>query len=55
MILCNEGHAEVCYEGKDCPACVLQADVDYANKEIETLEMKVSDLETEIKDLQKEG
>ena len=47
MILCDDGHDEVCYEKGHCPVCEK---ID----EVENLEMKITDLESEIEDL-KEG
>ena len=29
--ICSEGHGEVCYEGKGCPACDLQGDMQFRN------------------------
>ena len=40
MNLCSDGHDEVCYEGRDCPMCLL-------NGLIEELNIEVEDLKTE--------
>ena len=44
MMLCDDGHDEVCYEGQNCPACKmkderddLQAKLDAALDEIREL------------------
>jgi len=42
MNLCSYNHEEICYEGRDCPLCLMVQEYD------ET----ISDLETEIKELQ---
>lgn len=44
MNLCSENHDEVCYETRDCPACVKV-------EEIEVLEATISALREEIKTL----
>ena len=38
MNLCNNGHDEVCFEGKTCPCCY----------EIQEREERISELENEI-------
>lgn len=45
MNLCDKQHAEVCYTGRDCPACEK---IDEANEKIGDLERKVSALQDEI-------
>jgi len=47
MHLCDDGHEEVCHEGRNCPVCEKI-------KEISDLEDKVFDLTEEVKEL-KEG
>ena len=49
MNLCAEGHEEVCFEGRNCPACEIIKDKD---KEIAKLEQQVSNLESDIENLQ---
>jgi hypothetical protein len=48
MELCNDGHDEVCYDSRYCPACSLEED---AASEIATLKDKINDLNGEIADL----
>lgn len=53
MYLCNDGHDEICYEGKQCPLCeckskVLQLEDDLSDKEDE-----VRKLQDEVDDLQR--
>ena len=51
MNLCNNDHDEVCYEGRNCPACDKIKEL---NEEIEDLKDKVQDLKNELNDT-KEG
>lgn len=52
MNLCNEGHEEVCFEGRKCPACSameqLQDMVDSLNDDVAKLEKMIIDLENEL-------
>lgn len=52
MNLCNEGHEEVCFEGRKCPACSameqLQDMVDSLNDDVSKLEKMIIDLENEL-------
>lgn len=47
MHLCNDGHDEVCYEGRDCPVCLVKADLEEANGKIAELEKQIERLEEE--------
>ena len=51
MVLCEDGHDEVCFEVNDCPVCELMTST---NDEKEVLENKVSSLEDERDDLANE-
>lgn len=44
MNLCNDGHEEICYEGRNCPVCE-------SKKEIDRLERETEDLRDEIKEM----
>lgn len=44
MYLCDDGHDEVCYEGRLCPVCE-------ARKEIDRLERETEDLRDECLEL----
>jgi len=44
MELCFDGHEEVCYEGKSCPACELVEATISLNKEIENLKEEIEKL-----------
>lgn len=48
MNLCSNGHDEVCYEGRNCPACALC-------DQIKTLEDEIEDLENTIDKLNEES
>ena len=43
MTLCSEGHDEVCYESRNCPACEVIKEKD---KEIEILKDEIDDLKS---------
>ena len=43
MFLCSDGHEEVCYEGRQFPACQLK-------KEVEDLEDEVGQLKTMLEE-----
>jgi hypothetical protein len=44
MTLCSDGHDEVCFEGRSCPACELR-------DEIKELEKKIENLEEELREV----
>jgi len=45
MILCSDGHGEVCFEGRRCPACDLRDELD---EKISKLTDEINDLEREL-------
>lgn len=49
MNLCDDGHREVCFEGRDCPACEK---IDELNEEIKDLEKEVESLENRLEEAQ---
>lgn len=50
MELCSNGHGEICYEERNCPACEV---IEEKQKDIDLLEDQIADLkENIIKDLQ---
>ena len=55
MNLCSDGHEEICYEGRDCPLCVMKNDlwrkIYDKNKEIESLKKIIEQLDETLKDL----
>lgn len=44
MNLCSDGHEEICYEGRKCPACELL-------EQIDALEGEISELNSEMQSL----
>jgi hypothetical protein len=48
MNLCSDDHEEVCYEGRNCPACEVRTDL---RSEVKDLERKVDDLENQIQEI----
>ncbi len=48
MNLCSDGHEEVCYSTRNCPACDAISD---KNKEISDLENQVADLRAEVEEI----
>jgi len=52
MNLCSDGHQEVCFEGKNCPACTAIYERDQANQEVELLKDKAEQLQSRIDDLE---
>lgn len=51
MNLCAHNHEEVCYEGRNCPACEAIADLEAANQTIEAREETIKELNEEIDNL----
>ena len=47
MYLCSDGHAEIVYDSKDCPACELISKISDLEDEIYDLKDKITDLEKE--------
>jgi len=47
MNLCSDGHEEVCYEGKFCPACVLLITIGDLGDEIDELKEEIEKLNEE--------
>lgn len=42
MNLCDDGHQEVCYDGRVCPVCNVKSEL---VEKIEELETKIKELE----------
>ena len=51
MILCDDGHDEICYECRDCPLCKEIAEIECLEYDIEELKDIVCELEREIDNL----
>lgn len=45
MNICNDHDQEVCYESRNCPACVIQEKLNSAENEIQELKTKIEELE----------
>lgn len=54
MNLCNEHKEEICHEGRNCPACEIQSELDQANEALSKEQDKVAELEGEIENLKQE-
>ena len=52
MELCSDGHNEVCFEGRDCPICLMVNDYE---QQIYDLRYTIDILEDEVKDLKMEA
>ena len=55
MTLCSENHDEVCYEGRDCPACKLFTETETLSGTIEDLRDEIAELKDSLKELQSNG
>jgi len=44
MTLCDDGHEEICYEGRNCPVCEFKL-------QLEDLEQIISDKDQELQKL----
>jgi hypothetical protein len=53
MNLCSDGHSELCYEGRFCPACEIMKDRDYFDEQIGVLEKEIQQLKDYITELEK--
>jgi hypothetical protein len=45
MNLCSDKHEEVCYEGRHCPVCQKQEEINELEDTVETLQKEVQTLE----------
>jgi len=52
MNLCSYGHEEVCYEGRDCPACKILDELKDANKGLDADADEIATLKDRIKELE---
>ena len=48
MTLCDDGHDEICYDGRNCPACELLKTISDQEDKISELTDKVNDLNERI-------
>jgi hypothetical protein len=42
MNLCNNGHQEVCFEGRECPVCEKIKEIESLKEEVISLENAIS-------------
>ena len=47
MELCKDGHDDICYDARYCPLCEALEDIKELEKEIASLEEKITELEGE--------
>ena len=45
MNLCNAGHDEVCFDGRLCPVCEAQLEIDRLERETEDLRNEIKEWE----------
>ena len=48
MNLCSNGHDEVCYEGRYCPACGLKNELSAANEDNYKLQDEIKELKNQV-------
>lgn len=48
MNLCSDGHDEICFEGRHCPACSLIQEIEKLEKEVDCLKESCDDLQRYI-------
>lgn len=48
MNLCSDGHEEVCYEGRSCPACDLLEQIKDLKRDNDELESQVDKLDSRL-------
>jgi len=46
MNICNEHSAEICHDGRVCPACEIQSQLNDANDLIKTLKSELAEANT---------
>ena len=44
MTLCSDGHEELCFEGRACPACKFKNELSDAENKIKELEAEIETL-----------
>jgi uncharacterized protein Yka (UPF0111/DUF47 family) len=47
MNLCDDGHEEVCYEGRSCPVCEKMDEIRELENEIDRLTRDIEEMEGE--------
>ena len=53
MELCSDGHGEVCFEARNCPACEALAELSHEKDvEIDNRDRRIAGMEAEIENLE---
>lgn len=56
MNLCSDGHDEVCYEGRTCPACYhiseKNSEIEDLNRRLDEKDNRISELENRVEELE---
>jgi hypothetical protein len=52
MTLCDEGHDEVCYEGRNCPACEYRVKYENCQESLDQASELIDDLKQELRERQ---
>ena len=47
MNLCDDGHEEVCFEGRNCPVCEKIEEIRELEKQIDDLKLRLEEEERE--------
>ena len=50
MNLCSDGHGELCYEGRNCPACDIVDEIEKLQLETERLRSEIEHLESALEE-----
>ena len=54
MVLCDDGHEEICYSSEECPLCMIIATVCELEDQVATLQNEVDGSEDIITSLREE-
>jgi len=54
MNLCEDGHREVCYESRDCPACAIKDELAVTEDQLSDEKSRADDMRQQRDDLQTE-
>ena len=54
MNLCSDGHDEIAYEGRDCPFCDLQNELNDTKNELDDTKSELAQVQEQLDEVQKE-
>lgn len=54
MYLCDDGHEEVCYAGRNCPACEFKLEVEKTEEIADSLQEELDEVTGKIEDQRSE-